>query len=68
MKKQKKFESLNFSEICVKQNEMIKELLTFNLSMDLSAIKSSNGLVNLKRDLKTVSRIKAKLERNEAST
>lgn len=67
MKKQKKFESLNYAEVCAKQNEMVKELLTFNLSMDLSAIKSSNGLVNLKRDLKTISRIKAKLAKNEAT-
>jgi len=68
MKKQKKFENLNYSDVCSKQNEMIKELLTFNLSMDLSAIKSSNGLVNLKRDLKEISRLKAKLAKTGAST
>lgn len=66
MKKQKKFDSLSFSEICTKQDELIKELLTFQISMDLSAIKSSNGLVNLKRDLKTVSRLKAKFAKKES--
>jgi hypothetical protein len=68
MKKQKKFSGLSFLEMCTKQDELAKELVTFNVSMDASAIKSSNGLVNLKRDLKEVTRLKSILAKSAKGT
>jgi|GEM_PF-646175 len=56
MSKQKKFAELSAADASKKHTELAKELVKFRLSLDPSAITSSNGLVGLRRDLKILAR------------
>jgi len=56
MKKQNKFSSLSGSELLIKQKVLLKQLVTFKVSMDPSVITESNNIDGLRKDVKSLQR------------
>lgn len=59
MKKTNPYLTQNLSELSVKKNEFIKDLVTSRLSMDLTSLTSATNMQNLLRELKTATRTAA---------
>lgn len=56
VKKPKKYADMNYLACRSKRDELVRELLTFKLSLDASAVKSEGGIPAVSRDLKALSR------------
>ncbi len=67
MKKQNEYQTLNLSELRAKQKEFVNELVKSRLTMDTATFTSATNLQNLKRGLKTVSRLVAQNEKANLS-
>ncbi|MES2614314.1 MAG: hypothetical protein V4591_02750 [Bdellovibrionota bacterium] len=56
MKKQNKFSTLSTSELLDKQKTLLKQLVTFKVSLDPSTITESNNIDGLRKDVKSIQR------------
>lgn len=56
MKKQNKFSSLSHAELLIKQKVLLKQLVSFKVSMDPSVITESNNVDGLRKDVKSIQR------------
>ena len=56
MKKQNKFLNLSSAELLEKQKALLKQLVTFKVSMDPSVILESGNIEGLRKDLRTLQR------------
>lgn len=57
----KKFNELSKEQLVDKQKSLLKELVSFKITMDPGEIKSSSNVVSLKRELRASSRALAVL-------
>ncbi len=56
MKKQNKFSGMSGSELLSKQKLLLKQLVTFKVSMDSSVITESDGVDGLRKDVRSIQR------------
>ena len=55
-KNQNKFSELGMNELLGKQKDLMKQLVTFKVSLDPSVITESNNIDGLRRDIKNLQR------------
>lgn len=68
MKKQNKFSNLSMSELLGKQKTLLKQLVTFKVSLDPSVVTESNNVDGLRKDLKALQRQIALVSTNKQET
>jgi hypothetical protein len=56
MKKQNKFAALSMNELLEKQKALLKQLVTFRVSMDPSVIVESGNIEGLRKDIRVLQR------------
>ena len=56
MKKENKFSNLSGAELLNKQKTLLKQLVSFKVSMDPSTITEANNVDGLRRDIKALQR------------
>ncbi len=56
MKNQNKFTDLSISELSIKQKTLLKQLVTFKVSLDPSTITESKGIDGLRKDIRSLQR------------